>query len=83
MISSLPTFELRDWTFLVFVGSAMFIHLRGRDRFELKRALDFTGLLASINTELAPLREHGQAIRDEAVGGINRFFHRACQARLK
>jgi beta-hydroxylase len=84
---ALPTLELRHWVFLVFVGSGLFIHFRGRDRFELKRALDFTVLLAPVNAlmvlfsrvprsafidpvafpELAPLREHWQEIRDEAV----------------
>ncbi len=82
-----PHLELRHWVLLAFVGSALFIHFRGRDRFELKRALDFTILLAPINVlmylfsrvprrayidpnafpELAPLREHWQEIRDEAV----------------
>ena len=77
----------RHWVLLVFVASALFIHFRGRDRFELKRALDFTILLAPVNAlmylfsrvrrsayvdvqafpELAPLREHWQEIRDEAV----------------
>jgi beta-hydroxylase len=77
----------RHWVLLVFVASALFIHFRGRDRFELRRALDFTILLAPVNAlmylfsrvprgayidlqafpELAPLREHWQEIRDEAV----------------
>ena len=50
MTLSLPTLEPRHWVLLVFVGSALFIHFRGRDRFEFKRALDFTILLAPINT---------------------------------
>jgi beta-hydroxylase len=44
-----PVLALRHWVLLAFVGSALFIHYRGRDRFELKRALDFTILLAPIN----------------------------------
>jgi beta-hydroxylase len=44
-----PELALRHWVLLAFVGSALFIHYRGRDRFELKRALDFTILLAPIN----------------------------------
>ena len=44
-----PQLALRHWVLLAFVGSALFIHFRGRDRFELKRALDFTILLAPIN----------------------------------
>jgi beta-hydroxylase len=87
MSLSLPALELRHWVFLIFVGSGLFIHFRGHDRFELKRALDFTILLAPVNAlmylfsrvprgafvdprafpELAPLREHWQEIRDEAV----------------
>ena len=79
--------EPRHWVLLVFLGSALFIHFRGHDRFELKRALDFTILLAPVNAlmylfsrvprsayidphdfpELAPLREHWQEIREEAV----------------
>jgi beta-hydroxylase len=82
-----PHLELRHWVALVFLASALFIHFRGRDRFDLMRALDFTVLLAPINAlmyvfsrvprgayidqrafpELAPLREHWQEIRDEAV----------------
>lgn len=40
---------LRHWVLLTFVASALYAHLRGRERFELKRALDFTILLAPIN----------------------------------
>lgn len=84
---SLPALQARHWVLLTFIAAALFIHLRGRDRFELKRALDFTVLLAPLNAllilfsriprnafvdpqafpELAPLREHWQEIRDEAV----------------
>lgn len=44
-----PELAPRHWVLLVFVASALYIHFRGRDRFELKRALDFTVLLAPIN----------------------------------
>jgi beta-hydroxylase len=84
---TLTALQPRHWMLLVFLGSALFLHFRGKDRFELKRALDFTILLAPINAlmvlfsrvpagayvdvhafpELAPLREHWQEIRDEAV----------------
>jgi beta-hydroxylase len=84
---ALPALAWRHWLFLVFVGSGLFIHFRGHERFALKRALDFTILLAPVNAvmvlfsrvphsafidprafpELAPLREHWQEIRDEAV----------------
>jgi beta-hydroxylase len=77
----------RHWVFIVFVASALYIHFRGKDRFALKRALDFTVILAPINVlmylfsrikksafidtaqfdELAPLRQHWQTIRDEAL----------------
>jgi len=87
MTWTLSALQPRHWVLLLFVGSALFIHFRGRDRFELKRALDFTILLAPVNAlmylfsrvprsayvdphsfpELAPLREHWQEIRDEAV----------------
>ena len=87
MSSTLATLQARHWVLLIFVASALFIHFRGRDRFELKRALDFTILLAPINAlmilfsrvprsafvdpqafpELAPLREHWQEIRGEAL----------------
>ncbi|MBL0727133.1 aspartyl/asparaginyl beta-hydroxylase domain-containing protein [Piscinibacter sp. HJYY11] len=40
---------LRHWVLLAFVASALYAHLRGRERFELKRALDFTILLAPVN----------------------------------
>lgn len=46
---NLPALEIRHWVLLVFVASALYVHLRGRDRFELKRALDFTVLLAPVN----------------------------------
>jgi beta-hydroxylase len=49
----LPDLAWRHWVLLAFVGSALFIHFRGRDRFELRRALDFTILLAPINALLA------------------------------
>ena len=84
---SLPALQARHWVLLTFIAAALFIHFRGRDRFELKRALDFTVLLAPINAlmilfsrvprsafvdpqafpELAPLREHWQEIRGEAL----------------
>ena len=45
-----PTLELRHWVLLTFIGSALYVHLRGRVRFKLARALtDFTVLLAPIN----------------------------------
>ncbi len=40
---------VRHLVLLIFVASALFIHWRGRERFELKRALDFTVLLAPVN----------------------------------
>jgi len=40
---------LRHWILLIFVASALYAHLRGRVRFELKRSLDFTILLAPVN----------------------------------
>lgn len=46
---TLTALQPRHWVLLLFVGSALFIHFRGRDRFELKRSLDFTILLAPIN----------------------------------
>ncbi len=46
ILSALPA---RHWVLLILVGSALFIHFRGHDRFGLKRALDFTILLAPIN----------------------------------
>jgi beta-hydroxylase len=48
----LPALALRHWVLLAFVGSALYIHYRGHDRFELKRALDFTILLAPVNALL-------------------------------
>ena len=47
-----PHLLVRHWVLLAFVASALFIHYRGHDRFELKRALDFTVLLAPINALL-------------------------------
>jgi beta-hydroxylase len=78
---------LRHWVLLAFVVSALYAHLRGRERFGLKRVLDFTVVLAPVNAlmylfsrvrptayldvkqfaELAPLAEHWQTIRDEAL----------------
>ena len=40
---------LRHWVLLIFIASALYAHLRGRVRFELKRSLDFTILLAPVN----------------------------------
>jgi beta-hydroxylase len=79
--------EIRHWVLTGLVGSALYVHLRGRVRFPLQRALDFTVLLAPINLlmylfsrvprsayidprsfpELAPLQQHWQTIRDEAM----------------
>lgn len=87
MTWTLSALQPRHWVLFAFLGSALFLHFRGKDRFELKRALDFTILLAPINAlmilfsrvpakayldvqafpELAPLREHWQEIREEAV----------------
>ncbi|MEF7613726.1 aspartyl/asparaginyl beta-hydroxylase domain-containing protein [Aquincola sp. MAHUQ-54] len=41
--------EVRHAVLLVFLASALYIHYRGRVRFSLKRALDFTILLAPVN----------------------------------
>ncbi len=41
--------ELRHWVLVVFLASALFIHFRGKVRFPLKRALDFTIVLAPVN----------------------------------
>jgi len=49
MTWTLSALQPRHWVLLVFLGSALFLHFRGKDRFELKRALDFTILLAPIN----------------------------------
>ena len=47
---NLPVLEVRHWVLLIFIGSALFAHLRGRVRFGLTRALtDFTVLLAPVN----------------------------------
>jgi beta-hydroxylase len=44
------TIPLRYWVLLIFVASALFVHLRGRVRFGLARAMtDFTVLIAPIN----------------------------------
>lgn len=90
MTWALSSLQPRHWVLLVFLSSALFIHFRGKDRFELKRALDFTILLAPINalmvlfprvpasayidprafTDLAPLRENWQVIRDPYAGSL-------------
>jgi beta-hydroxylase len=80
--------EPRHSVLLAFLGSALWVHFRGRMRFKLLRALtDFTVLLAPFNVlmylfsrapatayidpsefpELAPLQQHWEAIRDEAM----------------
>ncbi|HEU4458126.1 MAG TPA: aspartyl/asparaginyl beta-hydroxylase domain-containing protein [Methylibium sp.] len=41
--------EPRHWVLAVFLASALFIHFRGKVRFPLKRALDFTIVLAPVN----------------------------------
>jgi len=41
--------EPRHWVLIVFLASALFIHFRGKVRFPLKRALDFTIVLAPVN----------------------------------
>jgi len=41
--------QLRHWILVVFLASALYAHFRGRVRFELKRSLDFTILLAPVN----------------------------------
>jgi len=41
--------EPRHWVLVVFLASALFIHFRGKVRFPLKRALDFTIVLAPVN----------------------------------
>lgn len=85
---NLPSLEIRHWVLLTFVASALYVHLRGRVRFRLARALtDFTVLLAPVNVlmyafsrtprtayielgefpELAPLQQHWQTIRAEAL----------------
>jgi beta-hydroxylase len=47
---NLPELELRHWVLLTFLASALFVHLRGRSRFKLVRAMtDFTVLLAPVN----------------------------------
>ena len=47
---NLPTLETRHWVLLAFVGSALYVHLRGKVRFRMARALtDFTVLLAPLN----------------------------------
>ena len=45
-----PSLEIRHWVLLTFIASALFVHLRGRVRFRLARALtDFTVFLAPVN----------------------------------
>ena len=39
----------RHWVLVVFLASALFVHFRGKVRFPLKRALDFTIVLAPVN----------------------------------
>ena len=47
---NLPSLEIRHWVLLTFIASALFVHLRGRVRFRLARALtDFTVFLAPVN----------------------------------
>lgn len=47
---NLPDLEVRHWVLLTFLASALFVHLRGRSRFKLVRAMtDFTVLLAPVN----------------------------------
>ena len=41
--------EPRHWVLLTFLASGLYIHLRGKVRFEVKRMLDFTIVLAPIN----------------------------------
>ena len=41
--------ELRHWVLAAFIASALYAHLRGKVRFELKRALDFTIIIAPVN----------------------------------
>ena len=41
--------EPRHWVLLTFLASGLYIHLRGKVRFEAKRMLDFTIVLAPIN----------------------------------
>ena len=41
--------EPRHWVLLSFVASGLYVHFRGKIRFEAKRMLDFTILLAPIN----------------------------------
>jgi len=87
MAHPLSTF-IRLAFFVILVGSALFVHLRGRDRFGwLKAFTDYTVLLAPYNMlmvlfsrvkatpyapvtdfpELAPLKEHWEEIRAEAL----------------
>lgn len=49
MTAALSRIEPRHWVLLCFLASAVYIHLRGRVRFPLKRALDFTILIAPVN----------------------------------
>lgn len=48
-MTALSRIEPRHWVLLCFLASAVYIHLRGRVRFPLKRALDFTILIAPVN----------------------------------
>lgn len=46
----LPELALRHWVLLIFIGSALFAHFRGKLRFGLLRSLtDFTVLIAPVN----------------------------------
>jgi beta-hydroxylase len=49
MLSALSSLAFRHWVLVAFIASALYIHFRGQDRFALKRALDFTVVLAPIN----------------------------------
>jgi beta-hydroxylase len=48
-MTALSRIEPRHWVLICFLASAVYIHLRGRVRFPLKRALDFTILIAPVN----------------------------------
>ncbi|MBS0446163.1 MAG: aspartyl/asparaginyl beta-hydroxylase domain-containing protein [Proteobacteria bacterium] len=82
------TLAPRHWVLIVFIASALYVHLRGRVRFGLLRALtDFSVVLAPFNAlmylfsrtpatayidparfpDLAPLKDHWQTIREEAL----------------
>jgi beta-hydroxylase len=52
-MKDLGSWLLRHWVLLLFMGSALYVHLRGRARFGLARALtDYTVLLAPLNALL-------------------------------